>query len=173
MDNVILVDQHDAEIGTMEKMEAHRSGSLHRAFSVVIFNSEGQMLLQKRSRNKYHSGGLWTNACCSHPQPNEDTLEAAQRRLKEELGIDLLPDYSHKFIYRVSLDNDLIEHECDHVFIGRFDGDIEQNPDEIEDWKFMDLDELRADMVRNPDRYTYWFKLIMNQPELQGVLARN
>lgn len=161
MNQVVLVDEDDQPVGTMDKLEAHRKGLLHRAFSVVIFNSSGEMLLQKRSQKKYHSAGLWTNACCSHPLPDEETIDAARRRLKEELGIELVPDYSHKFIYRASLDNNLIEYEYDHVFIGKFDGAIMVNNDEIEDWKFMSMAALREDLVQNPRRYTYWFKLIM------------
>lgn len=169
MDSVILVDEDDNELGTMEKMEAHRKGALHRAFSVVIYNSKGEMLLQKRARHKYHSGGLWTNACCSHPWPGETMLQAVRRRLNEELGIDIAPDYSHKFIYKVSLDNNLVEHECDHVFIGKYDGVPSINADEIEDWKFVPIDELLNDLQINPDRYTYWFGLILNQPKVSAT----
>src|SRR5687768_10210348 len=118
MEEVILVDLLDNPIGTMEKMEAHRKGELHRAFSVLVFNSKGEMLLQKRSKKKYHSGGLWTNSCCSHPLPGEKIEVAASRRLKEEMGIDLMPRFSYKFIYRTDLDNALVEHEYDHVLIG-------------------------------------------------------
>src|SRR5690349_19964529 len=119
MEQVILVDEHDREIGLMEKMEAHRKGVLHRAFSVVLFNSKGEVLLQKRSKNKYHSAGLWTNACCSHPRPNEPLQVAVKRRLQEEMGIDVDPQYLYKFLYQVELQNNLIEHELDHVFIGK------------------------------------------------------
>jgi isopentenyl-diphosphate delta-isomerase len=121
---VILVDSEDNPIGTMEKMEAHEKGLLHRAFSVLIFNSKGQMLLQKRARSKYHSGGLWTNTCCSHPAPNESVAEAAKRRLKEEMGIDAEPKFAYKFIYKTPLDQNLVEHEVDHVFTATFDGSL-------------------------------------------------
>ena len=123
MEKIILVDEHDNAIGTMEKMEAHRRGVLHRAFSIILFNSNGEILLQKRSKSKYHSGGLWTNTCCSHPLPNESIQDATRRRLKQEMGIDLQPEFAFKFIYKTPLDQNLIEHEYDHVFIGTFDGD--------------------------------------------------
>lgn len=167
MDAVILVDDRDVEIGTMEKLEAHRKGELHRAISVFVFNSKGELLLQRRAQQKYHSGGLWTNTCCSHPMPGEPSEKAAKRRLREEMGIDLSPEFSHKFIYKIDLDNDLIEHEYDHVFKAVYDGQPTVNKEEVEDWKYIDLNSLRADMDVNPDRYTHWFKLIMNDPRLK------
>jgi isopentenyl-diphosphate delta-isomerase len=163
MQRVILVDKDDNELGTMEKMEAHQKGYLHRAFSVLIYNSKGEMLLQKRARKKYHSGGLWTNACCSHPAPDETMQLATQRRIKEELGIDLIPEFSHKFIYRAELDNSLVEHEFDHVYVAKFDGQPSVDANEIEDWKFVAVADLKEDVRNNPDRYTPWFKLIMEQ----------
>ncbi|HEY9488851.1 MAG TPA: isopentenyl-diphosphate Delta-isomerase [Chryseosolibacter sp.] len=166
MEHVILVDTADREIGTMEKMEAHRKGVLHRAFSVVLFDSSGKVLLQKRSGNKYHSPGLWTNACCSHPLPGESLEVATRRRLMEEMGIDVQPSFSHSFIYRAALDRDLIEHELDHVFVGTFSGAPVINKNEVEDWKFVDLDWLKQDMAENPDFYTAWFKLIVNNQGL-------
>jgi len=171
MEKIILVDEFDIEIGTMEKMEAHRRGVLHRAFSVMLFNSNGELLLQKRARNKYHSGGLWTNTCCSHPLPQETIEEAAKRRLKQEMGIDLQPTFAFKFIYKSNLDKNLIEHEYDHVFTGVFDGIPEINEDEVEDWKFMDLESLRKDINLFPDTYTAWFKIIINHPELNTIAA--
>jgi isopentenyl-diphosphate Delta-isomerase len=167
MEMVILVDQHDLAIGAMEKMEAHRKGELHRAFSVLIFNDKGEILLQKRAKHKYHSGGLWTNTCCSHPLPGEKMEEAARRRLQEEMGIDLLPEFSHKFIYKTRLDQDLIEHELDHVYIGQFNGIPNINEDEVEDWKFVEIAWLKKDMLEHPDAYTYWFRLIVDHPELK------
>jgi isopentenyl-diphosphate Delta-isomerase len=163
MEMVILVDEADNAIGTMEKMEAHRKGVLHRAFSIVLFNSKGEVLLQKRSKQKYHSGGLWTNACCSHPFPGERMEDATRRRLKEEMGIDVKTDFSHKFIYKVNLDKDLIEHEYDHVFTGIFDGEPVINKSEVEDWKYVSPDWLRADMQQHPESYTYWFRLMAPQ----------
>lgn len=171
MENIILVDENDNPIGTMEKMEAHRKGVLHRAFSVILFNSSGEILLQKRSNKKYHSGGLWTNTCCSHPLPDESIENASRRRLKEEMGIDLQPQFAFKFIYKTDLDNNLIEHEFDHVFIGAFDGIPVINREEVDEWKFMNLHSLRMDMKRSPESYTEWFKLMINHPELDVIAA--
>lgn len=169
MEHVILVDEFDNAIGTMEKMEAHRKGVLHRAFSVLLFDNSGRVLLQKRADNKYHSRGLWTNTCCSHPLPGESLDQATRRRLNEEMGIDVQPTFSHSFIYRAVLDHDMIEHEFDHVFAGTFDGTPEVNKKEVDDWKYMDLDELRADMAQHPESYTVWFRLIVNQPAMEGM----
>ncbi len=171
MENIILVDEQDNEIGTMEKMEAHRRGVLHRAFSILLFNSNGEMLLQKRSKRKYHSGGLWTNTCCSHPLPNESMSDATRRRLKYEMGIDAQPEFAFKFIYKTDLDQNLIEHELDHVFVGTFDGIPVINEDEVEAWKFMNLKNIRNDMTLYPDSYTTWFRLIVNHPELNKLAA--
>lgn len=171
MEQVILVDEHDRVVGTMEKLEAHRKGVLHRAFSVILFNDEGKLLLQKRSRNKYHSSGLWTNTCCSHPLPGETMDAAARRRLRQEMGIDLQPVFSHRFIYKAALDHDLIEHELDHVYIGTFNGSPEINLNEVEDWKYVDLQWLKEDMQRNASDYTAWFKLIVHHPEISSIPA--
>jgi isopentenyl-diphosphate delta-isomerase len=170
MEHVILVDETDRETGTMEKMEAHRKGVLHRAFSILLFNSKGELLLQKRSSKKYHSGGLWTNTCCSHPQPGEDIIQAANRKLKQEMGIDLYPEFAFKFIYKTSLDHQLIEHEYDYVLIGQFDGQPVINPDEVEDWKFIDMASVKREIENSPEIYTYWFKVILNHPEF-SILA--
>ena len=167
MEHVILVDSKDNELGTMEKMEAHRKGVLHRAFSVLLFNSKGEMLLQKRSAAKYHSASLWTNTCCSHPKPTESLATAVQRRLLEEMGINTQPEFAYKFQYRVQLDNDLIEHELDHVYVGLFNGEPAINSEEAEGWKFINVNDLREDAGRNPNNYTYWFKLIINHPEME------
>ena len=169
MEHVILVDNKDNEIGTMEKMEAHKKGALHRAFSILLFDRSGKVLLQKRSRNKYHSSGLWTNTCCSHPLPGESIEAATRRRLKEEMGIDAQPKFSHKFIYRAQLDKDLIEHELDHVFVGAFSGTPVINKKEVEDWKYVELAWLRKDMEIHPDDYTVWFKLIVNHQSLDSI----
>lgn len=171
MEKVILVDEQDNVLGSMEKMEAHQKGILHRAFSILIFNSKGEVLLQKRSQKKYHSGGLWTNACCSHPAPNESMIEATRKRLKHEMGIDLQPAFAYKFLYETKLDKNLTEHELDHVFIGIFDGTPRINPDEVEDWKFINLHALRKDLDQHPDHYTAWFKLIMTHRELKEIAA--
>jgi isopentenyl-diphosphate Delta-isomerase len=168
MELVILVDENDNAIGTMEKMEAHRRGELHRAFSVLVFNSKGEILLQKRAKSKYHSGGAWTNACCSHPLPGEKIEAATRRRLKEEMGIDLQPEFSHKFIYKTTLDQGLIEHECDHVFIGTFNGEPAINQKEVEDWKFVNRQWLKKDILLHPGAYTYWFRLLVDHPQLNS-----
>jgi isopentenyl-diphosphate Delta-isomerase len=168
MEMVILVDHNDVAIGTMEKMEAHRRGELHRAFSVLVFNSKGEILLQKRALHKYHSGGLWTNACCSHPLPGERIEDAARRRLREEMGIDLQPEYAYKFIYKTDLDQNLVEHEYDHVYKATFNGEPAINKAEVDDWKFVDLAWLKTDVTRNPEAYTYWFKLILSHPALHS-----
>lgn len=166
MDKVILVDEADNAIGTMDKMEAHYKGALHRAFSILLFNSKGEMLIQKRATSKYHSGGLWTNTCCSHPLPSESMEEATHRRLKHEMGIDLITQFTYKFIYQVPLDNNLIEYEYDHVYTGTFDGIPAVNPDEVEDWKFVDVQQLRQAIQDNPEQYTHWFKLIVSHEVL-------
>jgi isopentenyl-diphosphate Delta-isomerase len=171
MEQVILVDEADNEIGTMEKMEAHEKGVLHRAFSVLLYNSKGHILLQKRSKTKYHSAGLWTNTCCSHPRPGESILLAARRKLMQEMGIDFQPEFAFKFIYQTNLEHRLIEHEYDHVLVGQYEGEFETNPEEVEDWKFVDSAELKKEITLHPENYTYWFRLIMNHPELAILLS--
>jgi len=157
MEQVVLVNDHDEVTGVMEKMEAHRTGSLHRAFSVLLFNSHGEMLLQKRAQTKYHSSGLWTNTCCSHPRPGEALEEAARRKLRQEMGIEANPRFAFKFQYKAPLDNQLIEHEIDHVFIGQFDGEPVLNEHEAEDWKFVDLHSLKQQVHTDPQQFTPWF----------------
>jgi len=171
MEHVVLVDEHDNAIGTMEKLEAHQKGILHRAFSILLFNSKGELLLQKRSSLKYHSSGLWTNTCCSHPLPDEPTQQAARRKLKQEMGIDLQTEFAYKFIYKANLDKGLVEHELDHVFIGTFDGTPVINKEEVEDWKYVNVDELKRDMKKNASQYTAWFQLIVNHPEWDNLSA--
>lgn len=169
-DLVILVNEHDHETGYLNKLEAHEKGMLHRAFSVLIFNSAGELLLQKRAADKYHSAGLWTNTCCSHPKPKELMIEAVQRRLKEEMGLECEPNFAYKFLYRATLDKGLTEHELDYVFIGTCDDAPVINTQEVADWKFVSLPEIRKDLVNNPDTYTFWFKEIINHPELEAYL---
>ncbi|MFM7594770.1 MAG: isopentenyl-diphosphate Delta-isomerase [Flavobacteriales bacterium] len=158
---VILVNKNDEEIGTMEKMEAHLQGMLHRAFSVLIFNSKSQLLIHRRAFGKYHSEGLWTNTCCSHPLPGETIVEAANRRLVEEMGMktSLAPLFS--FIYRAELENNLVEHELDHVLIGFTNDEPHVNPDEVCDYKWMAMPEIEQDIENNPSEYTAWFKKII------------
>lgn len=170
MDYVILVDEHDKPIGTMEKMEAHRKGVLHRAFSVLLFNSKGELLIQKRSADKYHSAGLWTNTCCSHPRPNETLPEAATRRLQEEMGIKVDVELLYNFIYKVNLDGGLIEHELDHVLIGHFEGEPELNRNEASDWRYASIAQLKQEVQENPGEFTHWFKLILNHPEINALI---
>lgn len=159
MEEVILVDESDAAIGVMEKMEAHEKALLHRAFSVFIFNSRNEMLLQQRSASKYHSAGLWTNACCSHPRPGEDTLAAAQRRLQEELGFQTPIRKVFDFTYKAAFDNGLTEHEFDHVFVGSYDEMIDPNPDEVQAVRFVTMETLRNSLETEPAAYTAWFHI--------------
>ena len=161
MEEVILVNKEDQPIGQMEKMEAHQKGLLHRAFSVLIFNSSEQVLLQKRASSKYHSGGLWTNTCCSHPRPGETVLDAANRRLMEEMGMTADLTERFHFIYKTDLDNDLVEHELDHVLVGQSDDLPKLNPEEAEDFKYIDLETLKEELKSSPENYTVWFKIIM------------
>lgn len=159
MQQVVLVDESDKEIGVMEKIEAHEKALLHRAFSVFIFNASGQMLLQRRALAKYHSGGLWTNTCCSHPGPGEKVQAAAERRLYEELGFTASLSKAFDFIYRAAFDNGLTEYEFDHVFIGLFDGAADPNPQEVMAVCWMSMDAVRSDLAARPDVYTEWFKI--------------
>lgn len=156
---VILVNENDEPTGVMEKMEAHEKALLHRAFSVYVFNSKGEMLLQQRAMKKYHSGGLWTNACCSHPQPNEKTDIAAQRRLSEEMGIDIPVKKIFHFTYKAEFDNGLTEHEFDHVFVGEYEGDINFNKEEVTDFCYKKMTDIRHSLQTHPQKYTAWFQL--------------
>ena len=158
-EKVILVDKNDNQVGLMPKLEAHEKGLLHRAFSIFVFNSRYELLLQKRASSKYHSGGLWTNTCCSHPREGEDTLDAANRRLDEEMGIKTSLRKVYDFIYKAELDNQLTEHEFDHVFYGVCDRDPILNKDEAEDFKWVDMETLNNDIIKNEDNYTVWFKI--------------
>jgi isopentenyl-diphosphate delta-isomerase len=160
---VILVDEADKEIGTEEKMKTHKEGKLHRAFSIFIFNPKGEMLLQKRAKSKYHSGGLWSNACCSHPRPGEDIEQAAHRRLMEEMGFDCDLQESFDFVYKANLDHNLTEYEFDHVFIGKYEGKIKLNPEEAEDFKWVNIDALKENVEKHPEKYTVWFKCALTE----------
>jgi len=156
---VILVDENDKTIGVLEKMEAHEKGLLHRAFSIFIFNEKGEMLLQQRALDKYHSGGLWTNACCSHPSPGEHTHSAALRRLQEELGFQTTIQKAFDFLYKADFDNGLTEHEFDHVFIGRYDGDIDFCNKEVMAVTYKSMEDINKSLQANPEQYTAWFKI--------------
>lgn len=155
--DVILVNEADEAIGTMEKMEAHRQGLLHRAFSIFIFNSNGEMLLQQRADHKYHSAGLWTNACCSHPFPGEDILSAASRRLEEELGFTTLLEIIFSFTYRTVFDNGLTEHEFDHVLSGTYDGGLKPDNLEVKDVVYKSMAGIEEEIQSEPEKYTSWF----------------
>lgn len=160
---VVLVNENDEQLGLMEKQQAHVAGLLHRAFSVFVFNSNGETLLQKRAEGKYHSPGLWTNTCCSHPRENETYKEAAHRRVKEEMGFECELEEKFHFIYKAKLDNDLYEHELDHVFVGNFEGEILINEEEVSDFKWISMEELISDIDSNPEKYTAWFKIIFKE----------
>lgn len=157
-DTLVLVDLFDNEIGKASKIEVHEKGLLHRAFSVFIVN-DGRMLIQKRNRNKYHSGGLWTNACCSHPRYGELLDEAVIRRIKEELGITSQFYKAFSFVYRSTFKNGITEYEYDHVFLSDYNGNIAPDEDEIEEYKWIGLEELADDLVSYPDKYTAWFQI--------------
>jgi isopentenyl-diphosphate Delta-isomerase len=158
---VLLVNEQDQVIGKMGKLEAHEKGILHRAFSVFLFNSNNELLLQQRAASKYHCPLLWTNTCCSHPRENESNLEAANRRLSEEMGMSASLSHAFHFIYHAEFSNGLIEHELDHVFIGNSDVNPIINPEEVNDFKFVSCDWIINDMKAHPDDYTPWFKIAL------------
>ena len=168
-----MVDEHDVQTGIMEKMEVHQKALLHRAFSIFVFNEKGEMLLQKRANKKYHSGGLWTNACCSHPQPGEETLAAAQIRLQEEMGFNAALKKAFDFIYKAAFDNGLTEHELDHVFIGTYNGTIVPNTEEVSDYCFKSVEEIRNSIQSHPQKYTEWFKIAFPKMEAYLETASN
>ncbi len=159
MQTVILVNEKDEVLGTAEKMEAHQKGLLHRAFSIFVFNSRGEMLMQQRAAGKYHSGGLWTNACCSHPQSGEKTEAAAGRRLKEEMGFETPLTEIFDFIYEAKFENGLAEYEFDHVFVGEYDGAVHLNKEEAMDFCFQQMPGIRLQMEHHPEKYTAWFHI--------------
>lgn len=171
MDDILLVDEQNNPVGTGEKTDVHRRGILHRAFSILVYNSRRDILLQKRALLKYHCPGLWTNACCSHPKPGEHLLISAKTRLKEEMGIDSpVLEMGVEFIYKIKL-GDLTEYEYDHVLYSKFDGDPLPNPKEASDWKWMSFSDLRNGMKINPESYTPWFRLIISQGDsnVEGI----
>lgn len=156
--NVVLVDENDRSLGVMDKLAAHQEGLLHRAFSIFIFNDRQELLLQQRAAHKYHGAGLWTNTCCSHPQWNEEVIESAVERLQWEMGMNCDLHFSHSFIYNTVVENNLIEHEYDHVFVGYCTDNPLLNPEEVQDYKWMDPSDIRKDILVHPEKYTYWFK---------------
>lgn len=162
-DQVILVNEKDEQIGLMEKIEAHEKALLHRAFSVFVFNKNGELMLQQRALTKYHTPGLWTNTCCSHQREGESNIEAGKRRLMEEMGFSTELKDTISFIYKAPFDNGLTEHEYDHILVGQYDEDPNPNPDEVNAWKWVSLEEVKEDMKVNPDVYTEWFKIIFDK----------
>ena len=159
MEHVVLVDEKDTQIGIMEKMAAHIVPRLHRAFSIFIFNSKGEMLLQQRALTKYHSPGLWTNTCCSHPRNGESLEQATARRLKEEMGLTCDMHEVFTFIYKAPVGLGLVEHEYDHVWFGTTDDTPVINTEEVASFKYMSLDDVASDMEAHPECYTEWFKI--------------
>ena len=157
---VILVDENDNKVGTEEKLKAHQQGILHRAFSIFIFNSKGQLLLQQRAKHKYHSSELWTNTCCSHPRPEEPIQDATHRRLQEEMGFSCDMQEILQFTYKASVGNSLTEHEFDHVFVGKYDGKVLPNPEEVQNYMWVTKEELVNDIENNPNKYTEWLKIV-------------
>ena len=162
-EHVIFVDEQDNQLGLMPKMEAHEKAVLHRAFSVFIFNSDGDLMLQQRAAHKYHSPLLWTNTCCSHQRDGESNIEAGKRRLLEEMGFSTELKEVFSFIYKAPFDNGLTEHELDHVMVGYFDGVPEVNPEEVASFKWMSLEAIKEDIELHPNLYTAWFKIIFKE----------
>ncbi|MGC9037591.1 MAG: isopentenyl-diphosphate Delta-isomerase [Candidatus Micrarchaeia archaeon] len=161
---VVLVDEHDNEVGIEDKLEAHKNGGkLHRAFSIFVFNSKGETMLQKRAEGKYHSAGKWSNTCCSHPAPGEAVIEAAHRRLQEEMGFDCDMEEKFSFIYRADVGNGLTEWEYDHVIFGRYDGEPNINKEEASAYKWISLDMLKKDVEENPQNYTPWLRICLDR----------
>lgn len=160
-DELILVDETDAPLGKMDKLLVHQKGLLHRAFSVFIFNARGELLLQQRAEGKYHSGGLWTNTCCSHPRYGEELSEAVDRRLMEEMGMKCETKFAFNFIYFAAFENGLSEHELDHVFVGLSEVAPTPNIDEVQSWKYMDMASLEIDIEKNPKNYSEWMKICL------------
>ena len=162
-EKVVLVTEKDEVLGLMEKMQAHENGILHRAFSVFLYNSKGEMLLQKRAAEKYHSPNQWTNACCSHPRIEETYEQAAKRRIKEELGIDCELEEKFWFIYKADVGQNLWEHELDHVFVGNYEGEFNLNKEEVAEVRYISLENLNIELENNPEKFTEWFKIILEE----------
>ncbi len=162
-EKVILVSETDDQLGLMGKMEAHKKGALHRAFSVFVFNKKGELMLQQRALDKYHSPGLWTNTCCSHQRDGESSLEAGKRRLNEEMGFHCDLEEVFWFVYSAAFDNGLTEHELDHVMVGHYDNDPVINLQEVASFKWMSLDKVKQDIAEHPKNYTEWFKIIFKE----------
>lgn len=173
MTNIIIVNEHDEEIGTGEKLLVHQKGWLHRAFSILVFNDNNELLIHQRTSHKYHSGDLWTNTCCGHPNANEGISEAAHRRLGEEMGFDTSLEFLYKFQYRTAFENGLVEHEIDHVFVGTYNESFTVNPEEVADYKWVSVDALLDDVSQNPQNYTFWFKEILKSSAFMSYVTAN
>ena len=165
-EEVILVDSSNSEIGTMEKMEAHKKGELHRAFSIFVFNDKGEMLIHQRADEKYHCGGLWTNAVCSHPRPGEKQIDALTRKMDQEMGFYSEVEKVFDFKYRAELENGLIEHEYDEVYFAIYNGDFNPNPEEVKAYRFALIEDIRREIAEKPELFTPWFKMIFEQMSL-------
>lgn len=168
---LILVDENDNEIGAMSKLAVHQSGVLHRAFSVFIFNQKGEILLQQRADEKYHSAGLWSNTCCSHPLMGESVNNAVSRRLKEEMGIECTTQFQFSFIYKAALENGLTEHEFDHVYFGKTDVTPAPDPKEVKDWRYVSPEELKEEIISQPHKYSAWLKICL--PKVGSIILQN
>jgi isopentenyl-diphosphate delta-isomerase len=166
---VVLVDEGDRSLGSEEKLRAHHDGKLHRAFSIFVFNGREELLLQRRSPSKYHSGGLWSNTCCGHPRPGEETSAAARRRLKEEMGFACDLQESFSFLYRAELDDRIVEYEFDHVFIGSFRGQPVPNPNEVCEFQWLNLEDLRRAIQAQPGAFTYWLRVALEHKEWSSI----
>lgn len=164
-EQLILVDAEDRELGVSDKLQAHLTGTLHRAFSIFVFDKRKQLLIQKRALTKYHSGGLWSNTVCGHPRPGENTIDAAHRRLKEEMGFDCELYLIFNFLYRAEMSNRLIEHEYDHVFVGSFDGEPHPETQEVAAWRWISKPDLESDLREHPEKYSYWLRVAVNRHE--------
>lgn len=167
---LILVDENDNETGSMNKLAAHQSGALHRAFSVFIFNQKGEILLQQRADEKYHSAGLWSNTCCSHPVKGESVNDAVSRRLKEEMGIVCTTQFQFSFIYRAALGNGLTEHELDYVYFGKSDAVPVPDPNEVKDWQYVHPEKLKEEIISQPHKYSVWLKICF--PKVESIILQ-
>jgi isopentenyl-diphosphate delta-isomerase len=172
MTKVIIVDTQDKQIGTTGKIHVHKKGILHRAFSIMIFNSKNQILIQQRALHKYHSGGMWANACCSHPSPDIDILTQIHSRLREEMGFDCELKWHFSFIYKAFVDNGLTEYEYDHVFWGQYEKELIINTDEVMDFKWIDISCVINEINLNPDIYSFWFKEIIRHSISNGLIQK-
>lgn len=171
LEEVILVDESDRILGKAEKISAHLEGNLHRAFSIFVFDKLGRLLLQKRASSKYHSANLWSNTCCGHPRPGETTRSAALRRLTEEMGFTCELKEIFNLTYKVQLDNNISEHEFDHILVGRFDGTPQPQESEVADWQWIHVRDLVNDIESNPHLYSYWLRILMSEPAVNWRYA--